>query len=104
MTKEQLKEDLKDVKELYFVPTNSNFTRFNVYYLKNGGLALVWIDVEEKDTPNYWVPLHYTRSGNYIGGYFQVNAYGTNRIFEVTYSLGQWLFGDGYKFKGVPLA
>jgi hypothetical protein len=103
MTKEQLKEELKEVKELYAVSLNRDETKFCVYYIKDGKPTLLWINAEEKDTPNYWVPLHYTKHGNYIGSYFWTPIYGTNRIFEIVYSIGMWLFNDGYRFKGYRL-
>ena len=103
MNKQQLQQELNDVKEIYIVPINRRFTKFNVYYLKDGQLKLFWIDPEEKSAPVYWVPLHYTKNKNYIGGYFNVAVWGSNRYFEISYSIGVWLFNDGYRLKGVPL-
>ena len=108
MKKEELKEELKDVKTLYVVGikrgTNPHWDRgiwrkFRVYYIKDGELKQLWIDKDEKNIPAYWVPLHKTKSGNWVGGYFECAGLGSDRVFEIVYSIGVWLYGDGYKFK-----
>ena len=102
MTKEQLKEELKDVKELYFVG-NETWTKFDVYYVKDGELVRLWIDVNENDLPRFWVKLHYTRSGRYIGGYFENHVIGSDRTYEIMLALGEWLYNEPYRFKAVNL-
>jgi|GEM_PF-4012334 len=102
MTKEELKEELKEVKNLYFVG-NDDWNRFTVYYVKNGKLVKLWINADEKDTPTYWVPMHRTKSDNWIGGFFRCNTIGTDRIFEIAYHVGLWLYNDGYRFQAVAL-
>lgn len=108
MTKEELKRELEDVTTLYVVGIHISqnrhwdyglWRRFSVYYLKDGELKKIWIDPEETDIPCYWVPLHQTKSGSWIGGYFETNVIGSDRVFEIVYDIGQWLFGDGYRFK-----
>jgi hypothetical protein len=102
MTKKELQEILKDVKEIYAVG-NDRWNRFKLYYIDGGKLYEIWIDYEEKDTPSYWVPMHKTRSGNWVGGFFRSNVVGSDRVSEIVYHLGLWLFDDGYKFKPIPL-
>jgi len=102
MNKEQLREELKEVKELYFVG-NESWSRFDVYYVKNGRLWKLWIDEQEKDLPSFWVKLHYTRSGRYVGGYFSNNVIGSDRTYEIAENLSMWLFGEPHRFKAVNL-
>ncbi len=102
MTKAELQQDLWDVKVLYFAGASQslgNWNRFNVFYLKDGELVKIYID-ETKDYPQDWNPIHYTRNKNRVGGYFYTCALGTDRVFQIAYSLSRWLFnGDGYHFQ-----
>jgi len=106
MTKEELIEELKEVKKLYVVGiyiSTSNWDRglwkrFSIYYVKDNNLKRLVIDDDEKDLPTYYVPFHKTKGGNRIGGYFENDALGSDRVFDIVYSLGKWLFNDGYKF------
>jgi len=103
MTKKELQEILKDVKEIYAIGLNENWTRFKLYYVDEGKLWEIWIDYEEKDVPMYWIRMHKTRSGRWIGGFFKNTVIGSDRVSEIVYYLGLWLYNDGYKFKAVPL-
>ena len=102
MTKEELKRELADVQTLYFVG-NERWTRFDVYYVKGGELVRLWINYDEPDVPRMWVKLHYTRSGNYVGGYFETHVVGSDRTYEIMMAIGEWLYGDPYRFKAVNL-
>jgi len=103
MKKQELQEVLKDVKKVYAIGLNDAWTRFKLYYIDGGELYEIWIDYDEKDTPPYWVKMHRTRSGRWVGGFFKCTAIGTDRVSEIVYHLSYWLFGDGYKLKAVPL-
>ncbi len=102
MKREELKKELKDVKILYVVGrkkgTNPNWDRgiwreFNIYYIKDGELKRIYFD-ENEECPVYWKKKK---------GCFICRALGTDRVFEIVYDLGFWLFGDGYHFKDVFL-
>jgi len=99
------REALKEVDKIYVVGIDQGkgswdrgiWRKFRLYYIKNGDL--VQITIEGDDHPTYWVPRHMTKSGKYIGAYFENAGLGSDRVFEIVYSLGQWLYYDGYKFK-----
>jgi len=103
MNKQQLKEELKDVKILYFVSKNSTYTNWNVYYVKDNRLHQIWIDTDEKDIPTFWIPEHITKKGNRIGGYFQNTVLGSSRVFEIALSLSRWLYNGEHEFDYVIL-
>jgi hypothetical protein len=107
VTKEELKQELKDVKTIYVVGiargTNPAWDRgiwrrFRLYYVKDGELKEIWFGAEEEDTPPFWVPIKKTKGG-WKGGYFETSILGMDRAFAIVYHLGRWLFGDGYKFR-----
>jgi len=111
MRKEELQKELKDVDTIYVVgthiSTNANWDkgiwdRFSLYYIKDNKLKKIFI--EGDDIPAYWEPLRKNKKGYWIGGYFKCKALGTDRVFEIVYSLGRWLFNDGYKFNYVFLS
>jgi hypothetical protein len=108
MMKDELKQELKDVKTIYVVGiakgTNPQWDRgiwrrFRLYYVKDGELREIWFGAEEKDTPPLWVPLRKTKSGEWKGGYFESKVLGMDRAFEIVYQFGKWLFDDGYRFQ-----
>jgi len=103
MTKKELQEILQDKKEIYVIGLNDNWTRFKAYYVDGGQLYEIWIDYEEKDTPAYWIRMHKTRSGRWLGGWFRCTVIGSDRVSEIVYRLGEWLYNDGYRFKAVLL-
>jgi len=107
MRKDELREELKDVKVLYIVgihySRNYGWTRFRVWYAKDGELRQLCISPYEHDVPATWVPLGRTSSGELKGGYFQSYAVGMDRVFEIVYDVGWWLYGNGYRFCGVFL-
>ena len=105
-TREELAEELRDVATLYFVGIHYarrgaalGWTRFRVYYVKDGRLKQLWFPSSAKEVPPHWVPPHKTRSGRWVGGYFECKAVGMDRCFHIAYELGRWLYGDGYKFE-----
>jgi len=102
MTKEQIKKELENVKELYVVG-NEAWTKFDVYYVRDGRLVKLWIDSEEEDTPSLWVKRHVTKRGNWVGGYFQNDVIGSNRTYEIGLSIARWLYNEPYKFKVINL-
>ena len=100
------RKELEDVDTIYVVGvkrgTNPNWDRgiwrkFRAYYVKDGKLEEIWIEGE--DHPAVWIPRHKTKSGRWVGGYFEVSSLGENRVFRLVYELGRWLYGDGYRFK-----
>ena len=103
MTKQELQEMLKETKEIYAVGLNDAWSKFKLYFVAEGKLFEIWIDYEEKDIPPFWVKMHKTRSGNWVGGYFRNTVIGSDRVSEIVYRFGEWLYGDGRKFKPVPL-
>lgn len=105
-SKKYWQNELKDVDTIYVVGikrgTNAYYDRgiwrkFRLYYIKNGELREIWI--EDDDHPPEWIPRHKTRSCKWVGGYFESRVLGMDRTFQIVYSLGRWLYGDGYKFK-----
>lgn len=102
--KEYYQDVLKDVKKLYVAGvkrgTNPNWDRgiwrlFNVYFInKDNELERVWFG-NDKDVPSCWSQ---SKNEN-LKWYFKENVLGSDRVFEIVYSLGIFLFNDGYKFK-----
>ncbi len=101
---------LKDVTTIYVVGikrgTNPNWDRgiwrkFRLFFLnQKGELEHIFFGEEKHpEAPPHWVPRHQTRSGNWVGGYFETSTLGMDRTFEIVYGLGQWLYRDGYRFK-----
>ena len=76
--------------------------KFRLYYIKDGELREIWI--EGDDAPSYWVPRHKTRSGRWVGGYFECGALGMDRTWAIVYELSRWLYGDSYRFRRVFLS
>ena len=103
--REKLKGLLEDVDVIYVVGIHRDrygrWTRFRLYFInpETGRLEQIWFPADKGDTPPYWVPLHRTKSGKWVGGYFECSMWNADRPFVVVYSLGRWLFDDGYKFK-----
>ena len=113
MQKEEPKKELEKANyQVYVVGiaqgTNPNWDKglwrkFSIFYISDGELKKIWFNDRDKEVPPHWVRLHKTKSGNWVGGYFESRALGMDRVFEIVYSLSQWLFGDGYKLKGTFL-
>lgn len=104
MNKRELQEELKDIKTLYIVGitkgTNPRWDRgiwrtFRVYYLKDGELRNIFINSEKDDYPSCWNPKK---------GLFESRVLGMDRVLDIVSSLGEWLFNDPYRFKGVFLS
>jgi hypothetical protein len=83
-------EKLKDVKTIYVVGTHynhNNWNHFSLYFLnENHELERIWLRQAECA---YWVV---PKSG-FRGGYFQCDAWGTDRSWEIVYSLACFLYG-----------
>ena len=99
--KQELKEKLKDVKTIYVVgiskSTNSNWDRghwnnFQWYYIKDNDLVRIWLYFADQA---HWI----NPKPDIKGGYFHNSVLGMDRVFDIVYSLGYWLFDDGYRFK-----
>jgi len=110
MDKKELKKELKNVDTIYVVGiakgTNPRWDKgiwrkFKLFYIKDGILISIY---PEKEFPPNWVVPHQTKSGNWIGGYFESKTLNMDRVFEIVYNFGKWLFGDGYKFKSIFLS
>lgn len=65
--------------------------KFSIYYLKDKRLTRIWLS--NADCPHWVKPKE-----NLKGGYFEDRVLGMDRIFDIVYSLGMWLFNDGYYF------
>jgi len=105
-SKEELARELENVKTLYFVGIHyshggavAGWTRFRIYYVKDGELEQIYFPSGAKEYPPYWVPLHQTRSGRWIGGYFECRIWGVNRCFWIAHCLSRWLYDQDYRFK-----
>jgi len=83
LSKEYWQKELKEVNTLYFVAINTNCRKFNVYYVKDGVINKVWLDVDKKDKPTYW---HNT------WGCFYVTGYGFDKREAIARGLSLWLF------------
>jgi len=107
MTKEELRKELENVGTLYVVgigkDKNGIWNRLRVYYIKDGELRQIYFSPDDKDVPPHWKPRKRTKNG-WTGGYFYSNVIGSDRVFEIVYGIGMWLFNDGYKFKDVFLS
>lgn len=107
--KKYWKRELKDVDVLYVAGVKRGTTawdrgiwrKFRVYYIKNGVLKQIYI--EGDDHPACWVPLHQTPSGRWRGGYFEAKVLGSDRVYEIAYSLQRWL-GRNKPFRTVFLS
>jgi len=108
MTKEELRKELEDVKTLYVVGIGKDkdgiWSRFRVYYVKDGELKQLYFSPDEKEYPPHWKPRKRTRDDRWTGGYFVSNVIGSDRVFEIVYGIGQWLYGDGNRFRSVFLS
>lgn len=122
----ELREELREVSTIYVVGIYysrsgavQGWTKFRLYYVKDGKLKEIYItpmkkedkisealdgNVPTSDYPANWVPPHKTKSGTWVGGYFESRAIGVDRAFQIVYNLGLWLYGDGYRFKYVFLS
>jgi len=104
---EEAKQILSQVGKVYVVGlkrgTNPHWDKgiwrkFAVYVILDS--ELVRLNFDDCETPPpHWVKTHQTKGGNWKGGYFETNALGMDRVFEVVYSLSLWALGDGYALK-----
>ena len=99
--KEILKKELKGIKNIYVVGLNKSTNRnwdaghwnnFQCYYIKNKELHRIWLYFADSA---HWI----NPKPDFKGGYFHNSVLGSDRIFEIVYSLGYWLYDDGYHFK-----
>ena len=99
--KQELKEELKGIKDIYVVglskSTNRNWdsghwNNFQCYYIKNNEPKRIWLSFA--DAAHWKKP-----KPDYKGGYFHNSVLGMDRIFDIVYSLGIYLYNDGYHFK-----
>lgn len=104
MTKEELKKELEGINKLYVVgiKRGSNpkwdkgiWQTFRIFYFKDNEIKEIVINENEKDKPTCW---------NEKKKIFESRVLGSDRVFEIIYELGRWLFNDGYKFKGIFLS
>jgi len=94
---EEAKQILSQVGKVYVVGLKRG-TNPHCYVILDG--ELVRLNFDDCETPPpHWVKLHQTKGGNWKGGYFETNALGMDRVFEVVYSLSLWALGDGYALK-----
>lgn len=101
--KEYYAEKLKDVKEIYVVGSHTStgskvWNHFTLYYFdeESKRLEKIWFGDghHNKNTaPTYWRTLKFDED-NTRGGFFQCDAWGTSRPFELVYSLGMFLYYD----------
>ena len=84
--REYWRRELEDVDTIYVVGiakgTNPRWDKgiwrkFRLYYIKNCKLKQIYFE-HDVDMP-YWIPRHRTKSGKYVGGYFESNALGIDR-------------------------
>lgn len=99
--KAELKEKLKDIKNIYVVglnkSSNSHWDRglwnnFQCYYIKDNEPIRIWLYQADK---SHWIK----PKPDFKGGYFHNSVLGMDRVFDIVYGLGYWLFDDGYRFK-----
>ena len=69
--------------------------KFSIYYMKRYGnhheLTRIWLGYA--DCPHWVKP-----KPEFKGGYFEDRVLGMDRVFDIVYNLGIWLFNDGYYF------
>lgn len=107
MTKEEVKELIeKSNKTVYVVGlaqgTNPNWDKgiwrkFAIYVVVNNELMRLYFESKYPDAPPHWIPRHKTKSGRWVGGYFESNALGMDRVAEIVMSLSYWLYNDNYE-------
>ena len=103
-SKEYYQEVLKDVKTIYVVgvkkSTNRNWdaghwNTFSMYFInKQNTLEIIWFG-DDKDKPAHWKKTEKLDRMYH----FKDRVLGMDRIFDIVYGLGMFLFNDGYKFK-----
>ncbi|MCI4409375.1 MAG: hypothetical protein JHC26_09800 [Thermofilum sp.] len=105
-SKEKLRKELENVNTLYVVGLAKDkdgvWSKFRVYYIKDNTLNEVYIT--SNDAPLHWVAPHETKSGQWVGGYFESRTIGANRVHEIVSELGSWLYNNPRKFNYVFLS
>ena len=101
MTKEELKEELKDVKVLYFV-TNKTGNKFWIFYVKDNDFNRLVIDRTEKDTPAEYVRMK-MKNGLWYNDYFENYSKSVDKYYDTANAISLWLYGVTNKFKAIRL-
>lgn len=103
-------EVLKDVKVIYVAGVKKSTNRywdaghwntFNVYFINSDSeLELIWFAGSHMSAKDMSEVPHWKKTSKENRSYHFTNrVLGMDRIFDIVYSLGMYLFNDGYKFK-----